>query len=130
MQKELENAGYNNLAHWRPAYHRQGAPLLDELAAVVDHVRPFAAGGLCNEDNFVTACNRCNMRKNASDPASWERKHPIRVIKGKFGEPEDWDGLSNVFLLLAKRGPESLTQSEKEWLAALDKRSPSYLSRD
>jgi 5-methylcytosine-specific restriction endonuclease McrA len=123
LQEQSKKAGFTNLAYWRAAYHRQGAPLLDELAAVIDHVTPFSSGGACHEDNFVTACNRCNMRKNATDPATWEREHPIRPIKGKYGEPQNWDGLSSVFSFLAPRYPELLTQSERQWLNALKQHS-------
>ena len=123
LQRELENSGYSNLAYWRLAYTRRDAPLLDELSAVVDHFEAFATGGLDSIENFVTACNRCNMRKSTSDPAKWEREHPIKPIKGRYGEPENWDGLSTVFVFFAERDPAMLAASEKQWLQALKRPS-------
>lgn|SRR5712692_9061523 len=119
VQLELKNAGFNNLAYWRFAYDRRGAPLLDALAAVVDHVEAFSVGGGGKAENLVTACNRCNIRKSNTDPAEWERKHPFKPIRAKFGEPVNWDGLSSLFVFLARRYPTSLTRTEKEWLGVL-----------
>lgn len=119
LQQELATAEYKNLAYWRYAYDRCGAPLLDELAAVIDHVKAFAQGGANTEDNLITSCNRCNMMKNMSDAEKYERAHPIRPIKSKHGEPQDWDGFSSVFLFLANRYKSDLKLSEKDWLRAL-----------
>lgn len=63
LQEELEKSGYGGLAYWRYAYDRHGAPLLDELAAVLDHAQPFSMGGTEETENLATACNRCNMQK-------------------------------------------------------------------
>jgi hypothetical protein len=35
-------------------------------------------------------------------------------IKGKYGEPQHWDGLSALFVVLG------LTVSERDWLRVLD----------
>jgi 5-methylcytosine-specific restriction endonuclease McrA len=48
-------------------------PLLDHLGAVVDHVEAFSRGGTHDETNFVTACNKCNARKNNTDAAAFRR---------------------------------------------------------
>jgi hypothetical protein len=40
-------------------------------------------------------------------------------MKGKDGEPQHWDGLSTLFVMLAQRDPVGLTASEKGWLKAL-----------
>lgn len=119
LKLELNNAGFNNLAYWRFVYDRRGAPLLDELAAVIDHVQAFSAGGGGEAENLVTACNRCNIRKNNADAAEWERTHPFKPIKAKFGEPVNWDGFSSLFVFLARRHPASLTRTEREWLKVL-----------
>lgn len=120
LQRRLDEAGFNDLAYWRLAYHRRGAPLLDELAAVLDHVNPHSAGGPGDADNLATACNRCNMKKSNSEPMKWERDNPLKAIKGKYGEPVNWDGLSSLFLFLAqeKYAPD-LTKTENEWVEAL-----------
>jgi hypothetical protein len=121
LQRELTQAGYSDLSFWRLAYSRQFAPLLDELAAAIDHVNPHARGGLSNAANLKTACYKCNCRKNDSDYAEWIRDNPSRKKSGK--EPLTWDGLSSLFVFLANRNPRNLTQAEKEWLEALVKPS-------
>jgi hypothetical protein len=35
---------------------------------------------------------------------------PGKPVKGKHGEPTDWDGLSTVFLVLARQNPSVLMQ--------------------
>ena len=67
LQRDLEESHFADLAYWRFAYHRQGAPLLDELAAVIDHIEVFSGGGLDVAENLATACNRCNMTRNNSE---------------------------------------------------------------
>ena len=126
LQQHLADAGYNELAYWRYAYDRQGAPLLDELAAVLDHVTAFSAGGPGNAENLVTACNKCNTRKSNSDAAAWEREHPVKRIKSKYGEPANWDGFSSLFLYFAGECAPKLTETEKAWVKALksEARSP------
>jgi hypothetical protein len=41
-----------------------------------------------------------------------------RHVKGKYGEPENWDGLSALFVILMEQSPEA-TSSEREWLREL-----------
>jgi HNH endonuclease len=125
LQEELKRAGYDKLTFWRYAYSRQFAPLLDELAAVVDHVKPHARDGPCDTENLKTACNKCNTRKSDADYAKWASQNPARKNRGK--EPLTWDGLSSVFVFYATRDGRSLTPTEKEWLAALTK--PSALGK-
>lgn len=106
------------LAYHDPRWRRDRAPLLDHLGAVVDHLDAFSKGGAHDEANFVTACNKCNARKSNNAADDFRRAVPDRVVKGKYGEPLSWDGLSALFVLLAARSP-GLTPSEKGWLAAL-----------
>jgi hypothetical protein len=42
------------------------------------------------------------------------------VVKGKHGEPTDWDGLASVFVLFARRSSRDLTVAERGWLSALE----------
>ena len=119
LQQELANAGYANLTYWRYAYDCHGAPLLDELAAVLDHVQAFSTGGTGDTKNLATACNKCNTKKN-NDTEKWEREHSIKPIKS-HGEPEKWDGFSNLFIHLAERDATTLTSTEKGWPKALKK---------
>src|SRR6202023_3317624 len=62
LQHDLTNSGYRDLAYWSPAFDRCGAPLLDELAGAIDHVKPFSMGGTNDFDNLATACNKCNTK--------------------------------------------------------------------
>jgi len=119
LQKELTDSGFGDLAYWRYAFDRQGAPLLDDLAAAIDHIKAFTMGGTNDVENLATACNKCNTRKNNCDPEKWKSDNPFKRVKGKYGEPRTWDGFSSLFLLLAERYASSLTPTEKDWLKVL-----------
>jgi 5-methylcytosine-specific restriction endonuclease McrA len=119
LQHDLANSGYRDLAYWRPAFDRCGAPLLDELAAAIDHVKPFSLGGTNDLDNLATACNKCNTKKNNADASKWGHDHPVKPIRSKFGEPKGWDGFSSLFLLLVERYPGIRVPTETDWLEAL-----------
>jgi 5-methylcytosine-specific restriction endonuclease McrA len=120
LEIEVRRAGHAEpLAYYHKNWTRGGAPLLDELGAVVDHVEAFASGGQCNEQNLVTACCKCNGRKSSARLDEWNQREKRKPIKGKYGEPQHWDGLSTVFIVLAESSPSHLTKDEKEWLRAL-----------
>jgi 5-methylcytosine-specific restriction endonuclease McrA len=117
------------VAYWQANWRRDAAPLLDELAASVDHVEAFSRGGSHNTSNFRAVCARCNARKSARDTKSYlDIARPWKV-KGKHGEPTTWDGLSSVFVLLASQAPESLSPSERAWLKGLRQRAYRVRSR-
>jgi hypothetical protein len=124
LQQYLKDAGFDGLAYWRYAYDRRGAPLLDELAAVLDHVKAFSVGGPDEAQNLVTSCNRCNIRKNSTDAEKFEREHPIKRIRSKYGEPVDWDGVLSLFVFLAQKYRAGLAPSETEWVDALMRARP------
>ncbi len=111
------------LAYHDPRWRRDRAPLLDHLGAVVDHVQAFSHGGAHAEANLVTSCNKCNARKSNTDPEKHEQARRARAVKGKYGEPEHWDGFSTIFVLLAGNATD-LSDSEKGWLAALTDEAP------
>jgi 5-methylcytosine-specific restriction endonuclease McrA len=71
------------LAYHDPRWRRDRAPLLDHLAAVVDHVEAFSLGGAHDETNFVTACNKCNARKNNIAVTEFQQAAPAQAVKGK-----------------------------------------------
>ena len=107
------------LAWWNPQWRRDAAPLLDELAACIDHVEAHANGGSNDPANLATICARCNARKSAKAKEAFITElNPWRV-KGKHGEPRQWDGLSSLFVVLAARSPRALTPTERKWLEAL-----------
>ena len=100
-------------------FRRDAAPLLDEQAANIDHHLAHSAGGGNEEENLWTACNKCNMRKSNALADAHGKRNPIRRIKGRYGEPTAWDGLSSLFVLLADDYVDRLTVSERAWLKAL-----------
>ena len=106
------------MAYFHPRWRRDVSPLLDHLGAVIDHVEAYSKGGDHSESNFVTACNKCNARKNSRRADEYERERPGKPVKGKFGEPKHWDGLASLFLVLAEDEHE-LTETEKAWKHAL-----------
>lgn len=119
---EVVGSGFPNLtlAYWNPQWRRDAAPLLDELAASVDHVHAFIKGGAHDISNFATICARCNARKGSRSREEHLEVHEPWVVKGKHGEPTDWDGLASVFVFFARRSSRKLTVTERGWLAALE----------
>ncbi len=125
LDRLVRLSGYDGaLAYHDPRWRRDRAPLLDHLGAVVDHHEAFARGGAHDESNFVTSCNKCNARKNSSAVAEFTEKSPLRLVKGKYGEPTDWDGFSTVFVVLARTNEDDLTDGERGWLDALGRDDP------
>lgn len=102
-------------AHWT----RRNAPLLDHMGAVMDPVKPHSRGGTDLADNFATACNKCNANKSNAPQDEFSKKSPRRPVKGKYGEPENWDGLSMLFVILVERARDTASVSELDWLKHL-----------
>ena len=120
IEREVSRTGTDGqLSYYHPHWTRSHAPLLDDLGAVIDHVEAHSAGGSSDESNLATACCKCNGRKGAAPRGEWAKRPQRRPIKGKYGEPQHWDGLSALFVALARRDPSGLTASEKGWLRAL-----------
>jgi hypothetical protein len=120
LDREVRKSGFiGPLAYYHAHGTRGGAPLLDELWAVLDHAEAFSTGGSNDPENLLTACNKCNGRKSNARLAIWKERPQRKPIKGKYGEPQHWDGLSTVFVVLARRDPVELSASEKAWLKAL-----------
>lgn len=53
-----------------------------------------------------------------ASPLDHARRHPKRIIRSKYGEPTEWDGLAAVFVALASVHQTVLNPSEAKWLAA------------
>jgi hypothetical protein len=107
------------LAYHHDRWRRDRAPLLDDLGAVIDHVEPHSRKGSIQLSNLATACNKCNARKSATAIEEHRRRAPVRPIRGKYGEPTDWDGLSALFVMFAEQGSSEISPTEREWLEAL-----------
>lgn len=121
LEIELQQAGLvDPLAYYHAHWTRTTAPLLDELGVVLDHIDAFSLGGECNEANLVTACAKCNARKSNATKDRWNRREKRKAIKGRYGEPQSWDGLSNTFLVLARRHTDKLNASDRNWLKAFE----------
>lgn len=120
LERHTRQQGYQGpLAYFDPRWRRDASPLLDHLAAVVDHVEAYSRGGADDESNFVTACNKCNMRKNSDPVEHFTTRSPRRPVKAKYGEPIHWDGLSTLFVLLLSQDRTDVTKTDEEWLSAL-----------
>ena len=108
------------IAIWNDLWRRDKAPLLDELAACIDHVRAFSDGGAHDISNFIASCARCNTRKSDRSAEAWIDANPPWRVKGKYGEPEEWDGLASLFVVLARKTQRPLITVEKDWLRAIE----------
>ncbi|MBV9265053.1 MAG: HNH endonuclease [Acidobacteriaceae bacterium] len=128
LQLDLQSSGFDKVAYYHPHGTRRDAPLLDELGAAIDHVHAFSSGGACSEENFRTSCWKCNVRKNDAAVQKWEQREKRSPIKGKYGEPTHWDGLTSLFILIAERNPSLLTDTERDWLSALKAMRPCSLA--
>lgn len=107
------------LAYHHPHWTRRDAPLLDHMGAVIDHVAPHRGGGKSDSDNLVTACCKCNALKSAQKREEFERKLQRHRVKGKYGEPAHWDGLSALFVVLIEDNRDIASASELDWLKHL-----------
>lgn len=120
IEREVSAAGNGEqLSYYHAHWTRAGAPLLDELGAVIDHIEAHSTGGSSKRDNLATSCCKCNAQKSAGTVESHRTRHPHKAIKGKYGEPQHWDGLSALFVVLAQRDRSELTASERDWLRVL-----------
>ena len=108
------------VAYWDPRWRRDKSPLLDQLAAEIDHVEAFSSGGAHAEANFATICVKCNSRKGTRTREQHSAIDSPRVVKGKYGEPSAWDGLASTYVMLARESSRPLSVSEKGWLRALE----------
>ena len=120
LEQFVRQHGINHsLAYHDLRWRRDRAPLLDHLGAVIDHVKPHSRGGTADADNFATSCNKCNTRKSDAQADDFTKRSPLFRVKGKYGEPRDWDGLATLFVVLVERGPSIASSSELAWFRAL-----------
>jgi hypothetical protein len=125
IEIEIRKAGRAEpLSYYHARWTRDGAPLLDELGAVIDHVEAHSIGGSSEEENLATACCKCNGRKSAIPMSEFSKRPQRKPIKGRYGEPQHWDGLSTLFVILAERNPSILSATERLWLKVLTSEVP------
>lgn len=106
--------------HWR----RDRAPLLDHMGAVIDHKSPNSETHNNNKENLVAACNKCNQRKSARKVEDFQNEYKEKAVHGLYGEPEHWDGLVSLFLILGRRYESQLSTQDRKWLVEIQR----YLS--
>jgi 5-methylcytosine-specific restriction endonuclease McrA len=120
LQRFVKDSGVASpLAYHDKHWTRRYAPLLDHMGAVIDHVNAHSRGGSSAAENFATACNKCNASKSNAPHNEFGKKSPRRAVKGTYGEPQEWDGLSTLFVILAERSLEAVSASERDWLKHL-----------
>src|SRR5205823_1731953 len=74
LQEGVRRRGCNvPLAYYHFNFARLYAPLLNDLAAVIDQVQAGSRAGPNDLGNLVTACNRCNTLKRDLDAAVWQK---------------------------------------------------------
>ena len=68
-------------------------PIYVTHAGTIDHVKPYAHGGLGDIDNLATACWSCNLQKSefSLDRLGWQKREPIAST---------WDGLVDCYVAL------------------------------
>jgi 5-methylcytosine-specific restriction endonuclease McrA len=115
-----KNSGINEtLAYYHPHWTRRDAPLLDYMGAVLDHIQAHSDGGKSDEHNLVAACNKCNALKSNAKVQVFQASQHRHTVKGKYGEPEHWEGLSTLFVILIEQNPKFASPSERGWRDAL-----------
>jgi HNH endonuclease len=120
LDRLVRQSGFNGpLAYYDAHWTRHNAPLLDYMGAVIDHVEAHSRSGPDAADNFATACNKCNAYKGNFSAEDHARRSPRQIVKGKYGEPQDWDGLSTLFVVLIEGASETSSASERDWLKHL-----------
>lgn len=118
LEREIIESGRSEpLSYYHAHWTHDGAPLLDELGAVIDHVEAFSTGGASTEENLATACCKCNGQKRAAPMAEFSKRPQRKPIKGKYGEPQYWDGLASVFVILARKNQALLSPSFRAAMA-------------
>jgi hypothetical protein len=94
--------------------------------------KAFSSGGLDEKSNLATACCKCNVRKSSESSAPLDEcaKRPQRkAIKARYGEPQHWDGLAALFVVLCGTRSRRTDRLRKrlaesafmEWMAHLDR---------
>jgi 5-methylcytosine-specific restriction endonuclease McrA len=120
MERFVRESGFSApLDYYHPNWPRGKAPLLHHLGVEIDHVQAHRGGGSDEESNLVTICHKCNLRKRDLHATEFTRRFPRRLIKGKHGEPEHWDGLSAIFVILLERFPSVGSAADRDWLKYL-----------
>jgi 5-methylcytosine-specific restriction endonuclease McrA len=129
LQEDVTRRCNVPLVYYHFNFARLYAPLLNDLAAVIDHVKAGSKDGPNDLDNLVTACNRCNTLKSNLDQAVWQKLieefRELRSLQSRTREmPTEWDGFATIFLLALREDASAASSSELEWFEALSRLSP------
>lgn len=103
------------LAYWDERWRRDQSPLLDQLAALIDHVNAFSKGGEHAEANFATICVKCTSEK----ARALGRAHGSRFAPPREGQVWRADrlGRSRVHLCDARAREQASADGSRERLA-------------
>ncbi|MBQ3049618.1 MAG: HNH endonuclease [Oscillospiraceae bacterium] len=83
-----------------------------ELIPTVDHIYPIALGGEDSEENYATTSMLHNSIKN-----NWTLEQ-LQWTLYPAGNYDEWDGLTNLFILLVEQNKELLKDAYiKRWYA-------------
>ncbi|HEX5481573.1 MAG TPA: HNH endonuclease [Terriglobia bacterium] len=121
LERFARETGFGGpLAYYHLHWTRHDAPLLDYMGAVIDHKEAHSGGGADDQSNLVAACCKCNALKSDAKFELFQQRQQRHIVKGKYGEPEHWDGLSTLFLILIARAEKGVTASERDWAKYLN----------
>src|SRR6202049_5174621 len=63
--------------------------------------------------------NRILSKPAPPPPTNLQLRPGHNPVRGRYGELEQWDGFSILFVILLEQDPQTATPSEREWLQAL-----------
>jgi hypothetical protein len=120
LEKWVQDNGYKYpIAYYHERWRRNESPLLDLLGVIIDHRLAHSKNGRDTKENLVTSCNKCNLQKSDKEVQKLVVEQSFKFVKGRYGEPKNWDGLVSLFIVLAEKYSSGLTESEKQWLKSL-----------
>ena len=88
-----------HLAYWDERWRRDQSPLLDQLAASIDHVDAFSKGGEHGEANFATICVKCNLRKGTRTREEHAANGLVSLRASAFRESSPDGGMAYATVL-------------------------------
>jgi hypothetical protein len=90
LARFMQEQGHKGLlAYWSSAYRRDASPLLDELAAAVDHVTPFSAGERMMNRTLSRRATSATREKVPARPTSFTKNTLlVRLLRACTASPK------------------------------------------